>query len=162
MPMLQLLGLRALALATIVASASCAASAPTAQPQACGGASATCTHWAADVARIAANACNILPVEDALRAVTMPAAAADRASVVLTELGFATALDLELLGGGGGAGGAEGGRAGPGRQGKGAAACRGPGAPSPAVITNAAVGIGNCSRWSCAVHQLWHWLWFTN
>eukprot|EP01052_Picozoa_sp_SAG31_P032750 SAG31_NODE_3623_length_4058_cov_5.815863_4_plen_251_part_00 len=64
-----------------------------------GGASATCTHRAADVARAAAHTCGILPVEEALRAVRMPAAAARRAGEMLAELGFGTALDLELLGG---------------------------------------------------------------
>eukprot|EP01052_Picozoa_sp_SAG31_P050884 SAG31_NODE_11824_length_995_cov_0.931920_1_plen_162_part_10 len=55
---------------------------------------------AADVARAAAATCGELPTEQALRAVKMPVAAAHRAGEVLTELGFDTALDLEILGGG--------------------------------------------------------------
>lgn len=39
-------------------------------------------------------------LEEALRSDTMPAVAAHKASVVLAEFGFGTALDLELLGGG--------------------------------------------------------------
>jgi hypothetical protein len=41
-----------------------------------------------------------VPVEDALRAATMPPAAARRAAETLAGLGFDTSLDLELLGGG--------------------------------------------------------------
>ena len=60
-----------------------------------------CAHRSADVARSAAEICGSLPVEEALRTVgIMPAAAARRASGLLAELGFRTALDLELLGGG--------------------------------------------------------------
>eukprot|EP01052_Picozoa_sp_SAG31_P049081 SAG31_NODE_10584_length_1121_cov_1.340509_1_plen_85_part_10 len=63
-----------------------------------------CSAWraAADVARrSAANTyCGALSVEEALLAVTMPAAAARSASAVLAALGFDTAADLELLGGG--------------------------------------------------------------
>eukprot|EP01052_Picozoa_sp_SAG31_P029284 SAG31_NODE_2899_length_4933_cov_2.793795_5_plen_307_part_00 len=55
---------------------------------------------AADVARAAAGTHGTLPVDEALRAVTMPAAAARRAGEALAGLGFETALDLELLGGG--------------------------------------------------------------
>eukprot|EP01052_Picozoa_sp_SAG31_P010756 SAG31_NODE_597_length_13674_cov_3.402947_17_plen_293_part_00 len=55
---------------------------------------------AADIARTAAIVCGTLPVEDALRLATMPVAAARRAGEALAELGFATALDLQLLGGG--------------------------------------------------------------
>ena len=60
-----------------------------------------CAHRSADVARSAAEICGSLPVEEALRTVgIMPPAAARRASGLLAELGFRTALDLELLGGG--------------------------------------------------------------
>ena len=60
----------------------------------------SCTNRAADVARTAANTCSTVPVEEALRSVTMLAATARRASEALAALGFDTALDLELLGGG--------------------------------------------------------------
>ena len=60
-----------------------------------------CAHRSADVARSAAEICGSLPVEEALRTVgIMPPVAAHRASGLLAELGFRTALDLELLGGG--------------------------------------------------------------
>eukprot|EP01052_Picozoa_sp_SAG31_P049672 SAG31_NODE_10985_length_1075_cov_1.725410_1_plen_214_part_00 len=55
---------------------------------------------AADVARSAAATCGGTLLEEALRSVTMPAAAARRASEALARLGFLTALDLKLLGGG--------------------------------------------------------------
>ena len=60
----------------------------------------SCTNRAADVARAAAKTCGTLPVEEALRSVTMPEDAARRAGEALAALGFSTALDLELLGGG--------------------------------------------------------------
>ena len=60
----------------------------------------SCTRQAADVAHMAAATCGATPVEVALRSVTMPAVAARRASDALAGLGFATALDLQLLGGG--------------------------------------------------------------
>eukprot|EP01052_Picozoa_sp_SAG31_P002060 SAG31_NODE_69_length_28130_cov_15.318219_13_plen_521_part_00 len=50
--------------------------------------------------RSAANTCGALSVEEALLAVTMPVNAARNASAVLAALGFDTAADLELLGGG--------------------------------------------------------------
>eukprot|EP01052_Picozoa_sp_SAG31_P033077 SAG31_NODE_3693_length_3983_cov_2.012358_5_plen_115_part_00 len=54
-----------------------------------------------DVARSAADVCGGLPAEEALRTVTLMAPpAARRAAELLAELGFRTALDLELLGGG--------------------------------------------------------------
>ena len=59
-----------------------------------------CASQAADVARAAAKTCGTLPIEEALRSVTMPAPAARKAGEVLTALGFDTALDLQLLGGG--------------------------------------------------------------
>ena len=60
-----------------------------------------CAHRSADVARSAAEICGSLPVEEALRTVgIMAPAAARRVSGLLAELGFRTALDLELLGGG--------------------------------------------------------------
>eukprot|EP01052_Picozoa_sp_SAG31_P054455 SAG31_NODE_14507_length_802_cov_2.029872_1_plen_142_part_10 len=55
----------------------------------------------ADVARRAAELCGALPIDEALLAVTtMPAAAARKGAKVLAKLGFAIALDLQLLGGG--------------------------------------------------------------
>ena len=63
-------------------------------------ASSSCGRRAAGVARTAAEACGSLSVEEALRSVTMPAASVRRASEALVALGFDTALDLELLGGG--------------------------------------------------------------
>ena len=60
----------------------------------------SCTSRAADVACSAAKTCGTLPVEDALRSVAMTAVTAHRASEALGALGFDTALDLELLGGG--------------------------------------------------------------
>eukprot|EP01052_Picozoa_sp_SAG31_P024793 SAG31_NODE_2133_length_6372_cov_4.372071_5_plen_148_part_00 len=85
---------------------------------------------AAEIANTAAEVRGTLPVEQALLEVTMPAASARRAGEALAELGFETALDLELIGGGesggGGACGAEDGRDARGRQGEGAAAGRGP------------------------------------
>ena len=62
--------------------------------------SRSCSNQAADAARSAAKTCGTLPVEEALRSVTMPTAAAHRAGDALAALGFATALDLQLLGGG--------------------------------------------------------------
>ena len=60
-----------------------------------------CAHRSADVARSAAEICGSLPIEEALRTVgIMPRAATARASELLAKLGFRTALDLELLGGG--------------------------------------------------------------
>ena len=59
-----------------------------------------CVNRAADVARAAAKICGNLPIEEALRSVTLPAAAARRAGEALAALGFDTALDLQLLGGG--------------------------------------------------------------
>ena len=59
-----------------------------------------CANRAADVARAATKTCGTLPVAEALRSVAMTAAAARWASEVLAALGFDTALDLELLGGG--------------------------------------------------------------
>eukprot|EP01052_Picozoa_sp_SAG31_P000485 SAG31_NODE_14_length_37953_cov_109.719660_19_plen_583_part_00 len=56
---------------------------------------------AADVARRAAELCGALPIDEALLAVTtMPTAAARAGARVLAKLGFASALDLQLLGGG--------------------------------------------------------------
>ena len=60
-----------------------------------------CAHRSADVARSAAEMCGSLPIEEALHTVAIvPPAAARRVSELLAELGFRTALDLELLGGG--------------------------------------------------------------
>ena len=62
--------------------------------------SSGCGRRAADIARTATEACGSLPVEEVLRSVAMPAAGARRASEALAALGFETALDLELRGGG--------------------------------------------------------------
>ena len=60
-----------------------------------------CAHRSTDVARSAAEICGSLPIEEALRTVGItPPGAARRASELLAALGFRTALDLELLGGG--------------------------------------------------------------
>ena len=48
--------------------------------------SRSCTNRAADVACSAAKTCGTLPVEEALRSVTMPAAAAHRAGEALAAL----------------------------------------------------------------------------
>eukprot|EP01052_Picozoa_sp_SAG31_P002862 SAG31_NODE_104_length_25069_cov_12.917144_1_plen_281_part_00 len=58
------------------------------------------THQAADLARTAAEVCGALSVEEALRAVAIRPAAARRGGKMLAQLGFDTALDLKLLGGG--------------------------------------------------------------
>eukprot|EP01052_Picozoa_sp_SAG31_P059170 SAG31_NODE_18497_length_633_cov_28.992509_1_plen_146_part_01 len=56
---------------------------------------------AADVARSAAGLCGALSIDEALLAVTtMPVVAAREGAKVLAKLGFASALDLQLLGGG--------------------------------------------------------------
>eukprot|EP01052_Picozoa_sp_SAG31_P039184 SAG31_NODE_5382_length_2572_cov_64.320259_2_plen_526_part_00 len=62
--------------------------------------SARSAGGAAHVARTAADLSSALLVEEALHAVTMPASAARRAGKALSKVGFVTALDLELLGGG--------------------------------------------------------------
>eukprot|EP01052_Picozoa_sp_SAG31_P036389 SAG31_NODE_4534_length_3158_cov_2.074534_1_plen_637_part_00 len=105
---LEMLGsgrrLRALALAALVVIGGASAQPQSPVDSRRAGAEAVgkreCASRAAQAARVPAEVCGAVSVEEALHAVMMPEAASHRAAEVLGGLGFGTALDLELLGGG--------------------------------------------------------------